>query len=75
MSEPTNVWKIGMIVPRSVEVLLDAGAITEERAREMGWTPPPPTPRLRALRWALRSWWWDHRPRVHFGPCDIGEDW
>jgi len=74
MSEPEiTVHKIGAYVPVSVELLLDAGAITEEEAREMGWTPPPPLPRLRRLRWALSSWWWDHKPRVHFGPCEVDE--
>jgi hypothetical protein len=65
-----SVQKIGYVVPFSDDVLLHNGAITEDEARSMGWTPPPPTPRLRRLRRALSAWWWEHRPHVHLGPCE-----
>lgn len=66
----TEVRKISATVPFSIELLLDAGAITEDQAREMGWEPPPPVPWRRRARWALQSWWWDHRPHLHLGPCE-----
>lgn len=69
--EPTiNVRKIGYTQTISTEAALYAGLITEEQARAMGWTPPPPVPWLRRKRWAVSHWWYEHTPRLHFGPCD-----
>ena len=65
--------KLGRRVPVSTEAALMFGLVTEEQAREAGWTPPPPIPRLRRWRWAVRSWWWDHKPHIHLGPCNHGD--
>lgn len=70
MSEPLNVRKIAYTMPVSFETLLSAGAITEEQAREMGWTPPPPISRRRRLRWAWQDWRYRHTPHIHLGPCN-----
>jgi hypothetical protein len=54
-----NVRRLAAFVPVSVEMLLDAGAITEEEARAQGWTPPrprPPVPWRRRLRWRWSAW-------------------
>lgn len=75
MTDPQiTVRKHGTRVTLSVELLLLYGQITEEQARQMGWVPPPPVPRLRRWRWAVRWWWSSHRPHLHFGPCDDGGD-
>lgn len=71
MTEPTYiVRKHGTRLPVTVDMLLAAGELTEDQARDMGWTPPPKPPRLRVLRWEIRRWWYHHRPRVHLGPCE-----
>lgn len=74
-SEPFDltVLKLGVTMPVSTEMALDAGWITEDEARARGWTPPPPIPRLRRLRYDLQSWWWGHKPHMHLGPCDHGD--
>jgi hypothetical protein len=69
-----SVRKIATRTTMSTEQALMYGLITEEQAREMGWTPPPPVSRYRRLRWALAWWWSEHRPHVHLGPCDHQED-
>jgi hypothetical protein len=69
----TAIRKIAHSVPVSVGALLAQGAITEGQAREMGWTPPPPTPRLRRFRQSVSWWWYDHKPQIHLGPCDHSE--
>lgn len=53
-------------VPVSMEMMLDAGAITEEEARAQGWTPPPPQPAVRAPLRRQLSWWWN-RQRLRMG--------
>jgi hypothetical protein len=74
MSEPTiNVRKIGWTTYVSTEQLWFNGAITDEQAREMGYEPPAPPTRWTRWKWAARSWWWDHRPTLHLGPCDHGD--
>lgn len=42
----------------SLEQQLDMGLITEEQAREQGWTPyvPPPVSWRRRLRWRWQAW-------------------
>ena len=63
-------WATRTII--STEMALHLGLITEEQARAGGWTPPEPVhvSWLRRMRWALSSWWYEHWPRVHFGPCN-----
>jgi hypothetical protein len=57
VTEPTiTVHKVSAIMPVSVEMLLDAGVITEEQAREQGWAPPPPMPWRRKMRWRFQAW-------------------
>jgi hypothetical protein len=75
MSEPEiSIYKYGWRMPLSIEQAFDYQLISEAEAREMGWTPPPPVPRLRRWKWALQSWWWDHKPHAHLGPCDHRDD-
>lgn len=67
-----TVHKIGATIPVSFETLIDCGEMTEEEAREMGWEPTvrPSVSRRRRLRWAMESWWYEHKPHVHLGPCN-----
>jgi hypothetical protein len=65
-----TVRKISCIMPVSIHALIDAGAITEEQARERGWTPPPRPSRRTLLRWRLETWWYEHKPHAHLGPCN-----
>jgi hypothetical protein len=51
-------------------------ALYEEASRSLLWWnlfPPTPMTRWQRLRSRARWWWYDHRPRLHFGPCDTGE--
>lgn len=72
-----EVKKLSAQAVVSMQTLVDSGAMDIDTARSFGWTPPPVhTPRLTRWRWAIRSWWYDHRPHLHFGPCDYDEeDW
>jgi len=74
--EPTiNCVTVGGRIKVSFETLIAGGALSEDEAREMGWTPPErvPVPWLRRKRWALSYWWSEHKPHVHLGPCDHGD--
>lgn len=55
---PLLVHRHSGYIPVSTEQALDAGLITEEQAREQGWTPyvPPPVPWRRRLRWRWQAW-------------------
>ena len=70
MSDPEiTVTKYGATVPISCCVL------TEATGENHCVHPPAPRARLpwhRWLRWSISAWWYDHGPRVHFGPCDHG---
>jgi hypothetical protein len=50
-----EVRKLAAYAPMSVEMMLDYGMLSEDEARAQGWTPPPPVPRLRRLRWRARE--------------------
>ena len=60
MDEPEiTVHKYAAYIPVSVEMLMDAGLMTEDEARAQGWTPPPPRPPVpwsRRLRSRLQDW-------------------
>lgn len=78
MSEPTEptftVHKYAAYVPVSTELLLGAGAITEEQARAQGWTPPEPV----KIRWRTRVRWrwqsWRERAGRRIGGWIAGGD-
>ena len=73
MSEPEITYrKISAIVPISCCLLSDSTG--ENHCTHEPYVSPP-IPWHRRLRWSISSWWFDHRPRVHFGPCEQGEDW
>ena len=64
-----EVRKVGYTVPVSCCVMTDHTGVNYCKH-----PPYPPVSRWRRAKYALRSWWWQHRPRLHFGPCDDGED-
>lgn len=61
--EDVTIVKSSAVIPVSLELLMDSGAITEEEARARGWEPTvyPPIPRRVRLRW------WINARRIRFG--------
>lgn len=35
--------------------------------------PPPPVSKWRSFKWELQAWWWENRPHIHRGPCEVDE--
>lgn len=61
-----EVRKITAHLPVSAEVLMDAGLIPDTRPKQT---------KRQLRKWRRQAWWRAHRPHVHLGPCDEGEDW
>ncbi len=64
MGSKIEVVKFGHVLPISEDMAMDYGIIPDTRP------PLPPLPHRTRLHWWLREWWSDHRPVLHFGPCD-----
>ncbi len=72
LSPELHVTRHAAYLPVSIEMLLDAGAITEAEARARGWTPPP-----RPSRWLRARWRWQDRRaglRLRVGSWIAGVD-
>lgn len=57
-----TVKRMGYTLPLSLEQAVDAGIMTEEQAREAGWTPYVLPPLL--WRHRVRRRWWEWRERT-----------
>jgi hypothetical protein len=53
---PIIVHRHAAYGPASLDLLVDAGAITEAEAWDRGWTPPPAPSRRARLRWRWQAW-------------------
>ena len=66
-SKPIKITKISYTVPVSCCVAQTCGPGDHPAAPELPWR--------RRIRLRMGSWWYDNRPRIHRGPCDLDDCW
>jgi hypothetical protein len=68
-----TIHKIAHTMNIATATLYREGVISREEAEALGYEPPRPPSCWTRWKWARQSWWYDHKPHMHLGPCDHGD--